>query len=392
MVWKRFCVLTMWQGMGVLALIPGGWAMPPDPLPDGCERVLVLAPQLGNPRNSEGDFITLLDGRILFIYTRFTGGGGDHDRAELVSRESRDNGRTWSALDRTVVSGEGGMNAMSVSLLRLHSGRIALFYLRKNSLVDCRPVVRYSTDEGDTWSEPSEVIINPIRYYVVNNDRVVLLPSGRLLIPVACHDWRNGRHTPADAQVWWSDDEGSSWTAGPILSPPPEAGDSGLQEPAVVQLPDGRLLMLCRTSGGCQFASWSADQGKTWSAPRPTGIASPLSPATVELIGHHGDLLLVWNDHRHLPPDQRRHRTPLTVAISQDGGASWNMVKNLESNPDGWYCYTAVHEVDDGILLGCCAGNRKKSQGLALTEVLRIPKAWLYSPGDRFATLPAPSP
>ena len=368
----------------------GTMAMPPDPLPEGCERVLVLPPGPGNPRNSEGDFITLCDGRILFVYTRFTGGGGDHDRADLVCRESRDNGRTWSSEDRVLVSGEGGMNVMSVSMLRLPSGRLALFYLRKNSVEDCRPVARFSADEGNTWSEPTEIIQAPVRYYVVNNDRVVLLPSGRLLIPAACHDWRNGRHTPAEAQVWRSDDEGKTWVAGPVLSPPPEAGDSGLQEPGVAVCPDGRLLMLCRTSGGCQFAAWSSDNGDTWSTPVPTNIASPLSPASVEPIAPEGFLLMAWNDHRLLPAKQRRYRTPLTVAVSRDGGQSWERVKNLENNPDGWYCYTAIHDIGDHVLLGCCAGNRKKNQGLALTEVLRVPKSWIQRPGDRFDTLPAP--
>lgn len=37
--------------------------------------VLRLVPGPDNPRNSEGSFITLKDGRILFIYSHFT---GDH--------------------------------------------------------------------------------------------------------------------------------------------------------------------------------------------------------------------------------------------------------------------------------------------------------------------------
>jgi len=41
---------------------------------------------------------------------------------------------------------------MSVSLLRLQNGEIALFYLLKNSEQDCRPVMRLSRDEGTTWS------------------------------------------------------------------------------------------------------------------------------------------------------------------------------------------------------------------------------------------------
>src|SRR5688572_26449108 len=65
-------------------------------------RVLELAPGQGNPRNSEGDFITLRDGRILFVYTHFTGGARDDARAHLASRVSADGGMTWSDKDEVV--------------------------------------------------------------------------------------------------------------------------------------------------------------------------------------------------------------------------------------------------------------------------------------------------
>jgi len=79
--------------------------------PEGVSQTLVLAPGPGNPRNSEGDFITLKDGRILFLYTRFTGGAGDlllvwndhagiipalrGKRTPLTVAVSRDEGKTW---------------------------------------------------------------------------------------------------------------------------------------------------------------------------------------------------------------------------------------------------------------------------------------------------------
>ena len=123
-------------------------------LADEPQATLRLTPGPGNPRNSEGDFIQLKDGRIMFVYTRFTGGGSDHAQAHLAARFSNDDGRTWTAKDKTVLSNEGGLNIMSVSLLRLHNGDVALFYLRKNSLKDCRPLMRRSADEGKTWSKP----------------------------------------------------------------------------------------------------------------------------------------------------------------------------------------------------------------------------------------------
>ncbi|MCK5815189.1 MAG: hypothetical protein KAH07_04515, partial [Flavobacteriaceae bacterium] len=47
----------------------------------GKEITLRLEPKPGNPRNSEGDFIQLKDGSILFVYSHFTGGTGDNATA-----------------------------------------------------------------------------------------------------------------------------------------------------------------------------------------------------------------------------------------------------------------------------------------------------------------------
>ena len=83
---------------------------------NGKEIALRLEPGPDNPRNSEGDFIHLKDGRILFIYSHFTGGSGDNASAHLSGRFSNDGGRTWSKKDVLILPNEGGMNIMSVSL------------------------------------------------------------------------------------------------------------------------------------------------------------------------------------------------------------------------------------------------------------------------------------
>ncbi len=167
------------------ALLPAALGRVPD---SDVHRNVLLPPGPGNPRDSEGDFITLADGRVMFVYTRFTGRGGDQDQADLAARFSSDQGRSWTEDDVMVVANEGDQNVMSASLLRLAGGEIALFYLVKNSLEDTRPVMRLSTDEGGTWGGPAEIIPDDdIGYYVLNNDRVVLLESGRLIAPVSQH-------------------------------------------------------------------------------------------------------------------------------------------------------------------------------------------------------------
>jgi len=344
---------------------------------DAPEAVLVLEPSKEAPRNSEGDFIRLKDGRLMLVYTHFTGGGSDHATAHLAARFSSDGGQTWTAEDELVVSNEGTCNVMSVSLLRLDRGDIALVYLRKNSDEDCIPYLRVSTDEAATWSEPVRCIPRD-GYFVVNNDRVIQLDTGRLVIPAALHGLPGkGFVRRGIAMCFLSDDGGNTWRQSVTELEAPEKSASGLQEPGVVALKDGQLMMLCRTDQGCQMRAYSKDGGETWSPPELTDILSPVSPASVERIPSTGDLLIVWNDHSAISPELAGKRTPLTVAVSGDEGSTWKHVKTIEDRPDGWYCYTAIEFVDDHIVLAYCAGD-KVVGGLNRLKITRFGVRWLY--------------
>ncbi|HEX6961674.1 MAG TPA: sialidase family protein, partial [Lacipirellula sp.] len=217
---------------------------------------LVLAPSPGNVRNSEGDFVILRDGRAMFVYSHYyEGAGGDADPAYLAGRFSSDGGATWTGESVEVVANEGRQNVMSVSLERLPTCEIALFYLRKNSPVDLRPIVRFSKDEAKSWSEPVEIIPeNEAGYYVVNNDRVLQLSTGRLVVPAAHHvDNTPTKHAAyAEAVCFLSDDHGRTWRRGGGTRTSRDV-KTGLQEPGVVELSDGRLLMFCRTDAGRQY-------------------------------------------------------------------------------------------------------------------------------------------
>jgi len=256
-------------------------------------RVLELPPIAGNPRNSEGDFIQLADGRWLLIHTHFEGGAGDHASAYLAGRISSDNGLTWTHEDSLILPNEGHMNIMSVSLLRLQDGRIALFYLRKDSLADCRPYMRVSSDEATTWSAPIDVIpASEPGYYVVNNDRVIQLSSGRLILPAALHTaCAGGPLTLPAASVfspygqvlcYLSDDVGATWRKGRrVLTEAHPGGERVMvQEPGLIELKDGRMMIFSRTDAGGQYTAYSRDQGQSWSPLHASEIISPCSPAS----------------------------------------------------------------------------------------------------------------
>ncbi|QEC54313.1 BNR repeat protein [Anseongella ginsenosidimutans] len=341
------------------------------------ELVLRIAPKAGNPRNSEGSFITLKDGRILFVYSKYSGeGSGDHDPAFLAGRYSADGGKTWTKEDEVIVENEGLMNVMSVSLLRLQNGAIAMFYLRKNSTSDCIPVMRISTDEAETWSRPVTCITDKKGYFVLNNDRVIQLSSGRLLMAVALHKTPDTKWKEK-AQLWsyFSDDNGKTWQAG---SPVPTPDTIVTQEPGVVELKNGNILMFIRASAGKQLYSWSADQGATWSPAVPSPVSSPLSPASIERIPETNDLLMVWNNNDGETAATKGERTPLTLAISKDEGKSWRHIKPVETDPDGWYCYTAIHFTEDAVLFGYCAGSQSAGTHLSVTNISKIELDWIY--------------
>jgi len=342
---------------------------------NGKEIVLRLEPREGNPRNSEGDFIKLNNGRILFVYTFFTEGTGDNAGAHLAGRYSDDNGKTWTEEDSIIIGNEGGMNVMSVSLFRLKDDKIALFYLRKNSESDCIPYIRTSEDEAKNWSEPIRCIPDS-GYFVVNNDRVVRLKSGRIIFPTSLHKTPDSETTIiGKIRCYYSDDEGVTWKRSNDASNPENATT---QEPGIVELNDGKLMLFCRTESGVQYISFSNDYGENWSELKPGNIKSPLSPASIERIPQTGDLMLVWNNNYKAIHDGGK-RTPFNLAISKDEGVTWEKTKTIESDPNGWYCYTAIEFVGDQVLLGHCAGDRSKNVGLATTQITRLSLDWIYS-------------
>ncbi|MBM1105584.1 exo-alpha-sialidase [Aurantibacter crassamenti] len=339
------------------------------------QTVLKLSPTDNNPRNSEGDFIELKDGRLLFIYTHYDGdSSNDHASAYLASRISNDRGKTWSKKDALVLKNEGGMNIMSVSLLRLQTGQIALFYLRKNSDSDCIPIMRISNDEAKTWENPIACIQDDRGYFVLNNDRVIQRSDGRMFFAVAKHNSPNGKFSGKGIiYCYRSNDQGKTWQRSKSV---PNPDSITFQEPGLVLLKDSSLLMFIRTDLGTQLFSKSTDGGKTWSDVTKSQLVSPVSPATIERIPSTGDLLAVWNNNLSTNKEIAKQRIPLTIAISKDEGISWQHIKNIDSNPEGWFCYTAMHFIDNSVMLGYCAGT--KSAHLTESHLTKIDLNWVY--------------
>ena len=342
------------------------------------ETVLVLSPGPGNPGNRRTAFHDENDGGMRLVYSRFYGeydAANDHSTAYIAARCSRDDGATWTDEDEVVLPNEAAMNTVSTSVMDRPDGTVGLFYSRKQSLADCRPMVRFSRD-WRSWSEPVSIIEDETAYYVVNNDRVVRLSNGRLLVPVARHGLPGEEfHSRGVVMCCLSDDEGERWHRSETVLEQHLLPDCprGLQEPGVVELRGGRLLMFCRGGGGTQYLSHSQDGGETWTPVERSSFSSPCSPASVKRVPETGDLLLVYNDNG---ADDRR--TPLTAGLSSDEGRTWRVVGNLEEDPEGHYCYVSIHFRAGHVLLGYSAG-RRGAGGLNESKIVRFPVERLYS-------------
>lgn len=320
----------------------------------------------GNPRNSEGSFIQLRKNEVLFAYTAFEGERArDFTRANIRMTRSMDGGASWSASREIVASADyGAMNVMSVSLLPMLNGDMGLFYLVRMDWQNMYIVMQRSSDKGRTWSEPIRCSTRT-GYFVINNDRVTRLTSGRIIIPAAEHKNTYDQaekvvFTPAITTFFFSDDDGETWEeAQDRLSLDVSACRSGLQEPGIVELTPGTLYGWARTDLGRQYEFVSEDNGLHWSQLAPSRFTSPLSPLSMKRLPDHR-LMAIWNPvpHNNIRTENKAtgDRTPLVYAFSEDNGATWSGPAVIEDEPDHGYCYTAMLPVDNGVLLAYCAG------------------------------------
>ncbi len=329
----------------------------------------------GNPRNSEADVLRLPDGRLLLAWTRFySSQGDDWDPAEIAARISEDGGRSWGA-DFVLQENIGRMNVMEPDLLRLASGRILFFFCRKNSPADCLPMLRVSTDDARSFSPPQPLPIEPYPSYTgFNHDRAVQLSSGRVLLPVFfTSDYRVDPHIRS--RVYYSDDEGRTWRASRTILDIPDS-KAGAQEPGIVELRDGRLLLWLRTDRGRMYQSFSSDRGETWTQPEPSAVVSPLAPQSIKRIPQTGDLLLVWNN-------SEKFRFPLSIAVSRDEGRTWNFTRHLDDDPAHTYAYTSIEFPEGRALFTYYAGPPAGQRGTEWSLKLKsVPIGWLYGRED----------
>ena len=225
-------------------------------------------------------------------------------------------------------------------------GLVWLFYVNRLGETWCtsRVKAKVSKDGAETWSD--SFMLTWEEGTMVRGQPIVL-NNGDYLLPLYKEMGGDREFTSPETSCFFLRYTPSTktWTESSRIH-----SAKGNEQAQVVQLTDDHLFCFTRRSGGYEpttdgwmIRSDSFDGGKTWSEGVNTDI--PNCNAAVELIKlANGDLLLVYNDNMN-------DRTPLTVAVSKDGGETWPFKRNIAGgNNDFAYPY-AVQGKDGKIYL-----------------------------------------
>ena len=233
-------------------------------------------------------------------------------------------------------------------------GMVWLFYVVRwgETWSTSRIQAKVSKDNAETWSE-SFVVSE--REGMMVRGRPIVLASGEYLLPVYQEMGQDTESVGPDSTsrfLRW-DAKKRLWVESGVIR-----SKKGNIQPAAVETSPGRLIAYCRRGGGYgpvkdgyMVRAESSDGGRTWTEGRDSAFPNP--NAAVDFIKlQNGHLLLVYNN-------SMSSRSPLTVALSEDGDRTWAWKRDLAVGKDS-FAYPVAIQTRDGMIHVVYTSNERK--------------------------------
>ena len=283
------------------------------------------------------------DGAVMTVYSTPTGYYSKPGTTWIAGRVTKDGGKTWSP--ESVIARHPDCQPSHPSVLTMHDGVIHVFYLgfKQWKWKGVNPTdeaqsdmwTTRSSDNGATWSEPQMIF----KGYTGASNGAIETRDGHLIVPYSHYVNDPGRLV---SQTSVSTNGGKTWSLSNDIDIGGAGDHEGALEPCVIELKDGRVWMLIRTSRGFFWESFSTDGGKTWSEAKATTIDTTSAPGHLTRLAD-GRIALVWNR-------AQKKRTELHLALSADEGQTWAPSLNVARGTPGGATYPFVVEINPGEL------------------------------------------
>lgn len=300
----------------------------------GIRHAVIAASGPDNPRNDTASVAELADGTLLAVWHKYEDGpkgGSDFGLCRIYAKRSRDGGLTWTDERMLVDAAAGDNNVQAPALCVLPGGELLLVCLRGHAEDSSTMCLYRSRDQGESFAEEPPIWSRSSGQWLQGGaSGLYLLADGSLLLPFhGGSGTQGGQHNTIGC--FRSVDGGRSWRLadGRVRLPM-----RGAMEASVAELDGGRLVMSIRSQLGAVFVSFSDDRGESWSLPQTTGLKSPESCTCIRALPGGRELVLFWNDSLYDPSIHHYgRRTPLSAAVSSDGGESWRRAGVVEDGP-----------------------------------------------------------